>query len=600
MRLTLGQKREVVDLAASKKFTHRELAEKFRVGRTTITNICRQEELIRNETDSADATKKKRKTTKCTYDLRVLDECLHKWRMEVKVSSPDTKLTGTVLQQKAMELATKIQHDPYADLPDKVRQALTKFSASNGWLDGYRTRFGSFSSKQAAGEQNVIKNVDIQTRLREIHHSLSHVDLEDIWTGSEFAMIYKPDGDVGPTTQDGRFTVALFVSAAGEKFDMQVIGTERTPRQLHGVDPHKMFNIHYGHSKTGWQVAHTTVTMLKELNVLAKSRKRTFRVILDSAVPHVKAAMILDSQGDQRTFFVYDHLHIYFLPPNFKPPRYHPCHLGIIQAFKARFRYEMLETLLANYRSAVQSGQNFQPIRLLHTHNVFHWFYVALHSLEKHQIQGCWIHSGLLPIQAIANLNVKDILAVNEHAVPVAANPTNAGTSTPHQQHNHGSAPNTTPSSATAPTTPPAVINMSKIFQDLQTLMNVIHQVAPDLLQWFGIHGPPNAQTFVEVEGNPSVTDPGIDEVQIIRSVLQKHGYLATQRMDDDAAGRHDEANDLADESCPHEGDVLASIDLVKKFLRLSKNSNIMKQSEVIVQLNRLKAALQSDAAHVV
>ncbi|CAI5744789.1 unnamed protein product [Peronospora destructor] len=35
MRLTLGQKREVVDLAASKKFTHRELAE-VRVGHTAI------------------------------------------------------------------------------------------------------------------------------------------------------------------------------------------------------------------------------------------------------------------------------------------------------------------------------------------------------------------------------------------------------------------------------------------------------------------------------------------------------------------------------------------------------------------------------------
>ncbi|KAG3253386.1 hypothetical protein PI124_g2034 [Phytophthora idaei] len=194
MRLTLGQKREVVDLAASKKFTHRELAEKFRVGRTTITNICRQEDLIRTETDSADATKKKRKTTKCTYDLRVLDECLHKWRMEVKVSSPDTKLTGTVLQHKAMELACKIVQEPYAALPDKVKQALQKFSGSNGWLDGYRTRFGSFSSKQlpGGGDQSVIKSVDIQTRLRELHHAFSSVDLEDIWTGSEFAVMYKP------------------------------------------------------------------------------------------------------------------------------------------------------------------------------------------------------------------------------------------------------------------------------------------------------------------------------------------------------------------------------------------------------------------------
>lgn len=214
MRLTLGQKREVVDLAASKKFTHRELAEKFRVGRTTITNICRQEDLIRTETDSADATKKKRKTTKCTYDLRVLDECLHKWRMEVKVSSPDIKLTGTVLQHKAMEMACKLVQEPYAALPDKVKQALQKFTGSNGWLDGYRTRFGSFSSKQlhGGGDQSVIKSVDIQTRLRELHHAFSDVDLDDIWTGSEFAIMYRPDAVNGSDGSNGRFTVSLFVS----------------------------------------------------------------------------------------------------------------------------------------------------------------------------------------------------------------------------------------------------------------------------------------------------------------------------------------------------------------------------------------------------
>lgn len=573
MRLTLGQKREVVDLAASKKFTHRELAEKFRVGRTTITNICRQEDLIRTETDSADATKKKRKTTKCTYDLRVLDECLHKWRMEVKVSSPDTKLTGTVLQQKAMDIALKILQEPYADLPEKVRLALSKFSASNGWLDGYRTRFGSFSSKQFHGEHSVIKNVDIQTRLRELHHSLSQVPLEDIWTGSEFAVMYKPQnappnaaqqvGDAPGANSSGRYTVSLFVSAAGEKFDMQVIGVDRNPLLLEGVNTQQAYNIHYGHSKSGWQVAHTTVCMLKALNALAKTRKRTFRVILDSAVPHVKAAMILDSQGDQRTFFVYDHLQIYFLPPNFKSPRFHPCHLGVIQAFKARFRFEMIETLFNNYRQCVvnQDLHGFHPMRLLHTRNVFHWFYVALHSLDKHLIQSCWIHSGLLPTQAIASLNTKAILMHNGEA-----------------------------SASSGSHLAPGAPQPSATYRDLQLLMNEITQLAPDFLRWIGVNDPQNAQAYVDTEGNASVTDPGIDEVQIIRSVLQKHGYLSTKKLDDasHANGYCETTDDMADEQCPRPEEVLASIEILKKYLRLSREQ-IPSRVNAIVELNKIK-----------
>ncbi|KAK1948378.1 CENP-B 2 [Phytophthora citrophthora] len=590
MRLTLGQKREVVDLAASKKFTHRELAEKFRVGRTTITNICRQEDLIRTETDSADATKKKRKTTRCTYDLRVLDECLHKWRMEVKVSSPDTKLTGTVLQHKAMELACKIVQEPYAALPDKVKQALQKFTGSNGWLDGYRTRFGSFSSKQipGGGDQSVIKSVDVQTRLRELHYAFTNVELEDIWTGGEFAVTYKPPvPDAVNGTGNNRYTVSLFVSAAGEKHDLQVIGTDRNPLLLEKIDTKEMYNIQYGYSKTGWQVAQTTVSMLKSLNAVAKERKRTFRVVLDSAVPHVKAAMILDSQGDQRTFFVYDHIQIYFLPPNFKVPRFHPCHLGIIQAFKARFRSEMLETLFNNYRQSVmnQDPRGFHPQRHLHTRNVFHWFYVALHSLDKHLIQTCWVQSGLLPTQSIASLNLRVILGNG----PATSGDDSSGASSDVCGIN-GSNETSSSLAVNGGSLVPTLL-----YRELQQQLTSIAQVAPDFLRWIGVADPTNAQAFVELEGNASVTDPGIDEVQIIRGVLQKHGYLSTKRLDDEshAAGAYETFEDVAEELCPRSEEVLASIGILKRYLRLSRDP-IPSRVDAVVQLNEVKKAVET------
>ncbi|CAI5725372.1 hypothetical protein KXD40_002148 [Peronospora effusa] len=608
MRLTLGQKREVVDLAASKKFTHRELAEKFCVGRTTITNICRQEDLIRTETDSADATKKKRKTTKCTYDLRILDECLHKWRMEVKVSSPETKLTGTVLQHKAMELACKISQEPYAALPDKVKQALQRFTGSNGWLDGYRTRFGSFSSKQThgAGDQSVIKSVDIQTRLRELHHSFSNVELDDIWTGSEFAVMYKvpmPDESGHADGNNGRYTVTLFISAAGEKFDMQVIGMDRSPLLLEAIDTQKMYNIQYGCSKTGWQVAQTTVSMLKSLNALARGRKRTFRVVLDSAVPHVKAAMILDSQGDQRTFFVYDHLQIYFLPPNFKVLRFHPCHLGIIQAFKARFRSEMLETLFSNYRHGVnsQDPHGFHPQRHLHTRNVFHWLHVALYSLNKQLIQSCWVSSGLLPTQVIASLNLRAMLSSNGvdessvNVIPII--PSGSGSDSNAADVNlvkkvasSGDPCSTTITQGGLP--PPALL-----YHDLQQQLTNIAQLAPDFLRWIGVSDPRNAQAYAEIEGNALVTDPGIDEVQIIRGVLQKHGYLSTKKLDDEShvKGSYETFTDVAEELCPGHDEVMSSIGILKTYLRLSRDT-LPSRVETIVQLNKVKKAVDAVA----
>jgi len=604
MRLTLGQKREVVDLAASKKFTHRELAEKFRVGRTTITNICRQEDLIRTETDSADAAKKRRKTTKCTYDLRVLDECLHKWRMEAKVSNPDLKLTGTMLQNRAMELACKIINEPYAALPDKVKHALQKFSGSNGWLDGYRTRFGSFSSsKQHGGDQSAIKSVDIQTRLRELHHSLSNVELQDIWTGGEFAVTYKPEA-VNGGASSGRYTASLFVSAAGEKFDLQVIGQDRNPLVLEGVDSREMYSIQYAYSKTGWQVAQTTVSMLKSMNALARDRKRTFRVILDSAVPHVKAAMILDSQGDQRTFFVYDHLQIYFLPPNFKAARFHPCQLGVIQAFKARFRYEMLETLFNSYRQSMlnQDPRGFHPQRHLHTRNVFHWLQVALRSLDKQLIQSCWVQSGLLPTQAVASLNLRVVLGngVSTSSVNMTPNATSgSGSESNGNPDINGVIAEVNGAGATlaATATQGGVPSPALLYRDLQQLMTNIAKLAPDFLRWIGVADPSNAQAFAELEGNASVTDSEIDEVQIIRSVLQKHGYLSTKKLNEEshAEGSFETLEDVAAEPCPRHEEVMASIDILKKYLRLSRDA-IPGRVDAVVQLNAVKKAVASAA----
>jgi hypothetical protein len=456
----------------------------------------------------------------------------------------------------------------------------------------------------------------VQTRLRELHHSLHNVELQDIWTGSEFAVMSQPlsasegssaNGSTGGNATDGgrssgisargRYTVSLFVSAAGEAFDLQVIGTDRCPLVLRGVDTQKDFRVHYGYSKTGWQVAHTTVSMLKALNARARARKRTFRVILDSAVPHVKAAMILDSQGDQRTFFVYDHLQIYFLPPNFKPPRFHPCHLGLVQAFKARFRYELVETLFAQYRQSIhlnphqppghQPGHLANLTRVLHARNVFHWLHVALESLDKHLIQQCWLHSGLLPTSGLAILNT-------EVAAKLQANEAAARNST-----SLSSALLSTINTAGLP-------NAHTLCRDLQALLSDIAQLAPEFLRWLGVSfvsgssevsasGSPNAVAYTDMEGNAAVTDPGIDEVQLIRSVLQKHGMLSTTKLDDasHSNGQGESLEDVALELAPRHEEVLVGVEILKKYLRLSGDV-VPNRVQAIVELNRIKSAVRS------
>ncbi|EQC25848.1 hypothetical protein SDRG_16297 [Saprolegnia diclina VS20] len=543
-RLTLGQKRQVVDLASSHQFTHRELAEKFQVGRTTITNICKNTELIRNETDSADLLKKRRKTTKCTYDLKILDEALHKWRMEIRVSNPEMKLTGAALQQKAIEFAQAILHDEYARLPEKIQLALSKFGASNGWLDGYRTRFGNFSSR-STHEQAAIKQVDYQTRLRELHRSFDGVEPCDIWTGGEFALVFKPSH----VMDKGRCTVSLFANAAGDLFDMQVIGIEKggTPVEMDGLDLRARYRILYGYSKTGLQVATTSMAMLKALNQHAKALKRTFHVVLDSAVPHVKAAMMLDALGDQRTFFLYDQLRIYFLPPHLSLPKCHPLHMGIIACFKAKFRYEMLDTLYTNYRHATALDDATRVIQFK-LKTVFHWLAVALHSVPSSLVLQAWVASGLLPATTVAKL----------------------------------------------PKQPPPSSDEPYVTQ-LDALLREISLTMPAFLQWVLGTATMSGADLLKLEAKESVNDPGVDETQIIRSVLLKHDFLTVRRGTlDDALDVLDDEDPAFEMACPDRAAVLESLNLLKRYLRLAPQ-DVPTRMPAIAMLNDLKAHLGGD-----
>ncbi|RHY28917.1 hypothetical protein DYB32_005597 [Aphanomyces invadans] len=615
-RLTLGQKRQVVDLAASNQFTHRELAEKFQVGRTTITNICKNTELIRHETDSADMVKKKRKTTKCSYDLKVLDEALHKWRMETKVSNPETKLTGAALQGKAMQLAQMMLSDPYARLPDKVHVALSKFSASNGWLDGYRTRFGSFTTRATTSTSTdhgqphhapfsaSIKTVDFQTRQRELHHMLENVDPQDIWTGTEFAIASKPpppqqhgstathpvDGhgadhtDAGGTSGGSRLTIGLFVNAAGESFDLQVIGTDRNSAASNGGSPPPMlctmanldlrrrYRILYDVTKSGYQVAHTFMHVLKQLNAVAKARKRTFHVLLDSAIPHVKAAMLLDSLGDQRTFFHFESLRLVFLPPNFHLATCHPCHLGLISSFKARFRYEEIDALFARCRDLASL---MDPQLQWTFKNVLHWLSVALHSLRPPEIVAAWVASGLLPSSTVA---------------------------TSLSRFSHVASPSTA-------------------LQDLQRLLADIAHQMPPFLPWVGLQEP-NAQLWIDLDGKASVVDAGVDDAQIVRSVLLKHGYLELRpgNLDEAVEGGASSSSSLTSaatnhgtssgngpghgsvnggllpvEVSPTKEQVWHAIDLLKRHVRVTPGLELH-GVDAVVALNALKTPTANNA----
>ncbi len=111
------------------------------------------------------------------------------------------------------------------------------------------------------------------------------------------------------------------------------------------------YRIIYHDSKSGCQVAQTSLLIFKALNAHAKKQRRHFHLVMESTIPHVKAAMILDRLGDQRTFFLYDHLRLYFLPPQVNVTKHHPLCLGVIPCFRVCLEIEIdLDMVINRYR----------------------------------------------------------------------------------------------------------------------------------------------------------------------------------------------------------------------------------------------------------
>ncbi|KAL4133117.1 hypothetical protein PRIC2_003439 [Phytophthora ramorum] len=395
-------------------------AEKFGVSRTAVTKMVKERAAISAQAMVESATSS-RKVLQYQHKLSVIEDMLYKWQMQVELDAPALKITGDLLQSKAMEFRNKILADYSSELSDEVVMSLTDFKASNGWLHRYMQRrsMRSLPKQQAVAPERL----SCDQRIQKIRELLLAANPGCIWTLDELVLRHRTtsarlDSVVNMDARSlERVSIAMAASASGEKLHLQVVGKDPNPDSLKDVDTLSSYGVQYRDHCRAAHDATTIVDFMQAMNQEATARKQVWFLVLDSCTAHVAAAHTLNPAGSFRYGFSFDSIVLLFLPPGPSSDA-HPLHQGVLRSFKLRFRREMLQTLLQEHeqwsaatKSEHRQGQSneatpsdgspanevFDVHAHTHLRNTLSWLHKAWESVPDSLIRHAWSASLYLP-----------------------------------------------------------------------------------------------------------------------------------------------------------------------------------------------------------
>ena len=130
-----------------------------------------------------------------------------------------------------------------------------------------------------------------------------------------------------------RFTIAFFVSAAGQKIDEPiVIWKSKLLRCFKGLrDPSRPGNVNYFSNSKSWMTSEIFETVLSKLNRKLVFENRKVILFLDNATCHPES--IYDE---------FSNIKIVFLPKN-TTSRLQPLDAGIIRNFNVKYRISLVK-----------------------------------------------------------------------------------------------------------------------------------------------------------------------------------------------------------------------------------------------------------------
>ena len=177
-----------------------------------------------------------------------------------------------------------------------------------------------------------------------------------------------------------RFTVALFVTAAGKKERPLVIWKSENPRCLKKFDKGHL-PVDYYSQKKAWMDGEIMELVLAKLNRRLSRTGRFILLLMDNAGCHPEHL-----QGK------FSNIQVCFLPAN-TTSKLQPLDLGIIQNFKVHYRSYFLRHVLAKIDECSCASEVVKSINVL---VAIRWVAMAWSKVQEETIQKCFRRAGVL------------------------------------------------------------------------------------------------------------------------------------------------------------------------------------------------------------
>ncbi|RIB30890.1 DDE superfamily endonuclease-domain-containing protein [Gigaspora rosea] len=280
-----------------------DLANKYSVGKSTITDILKEK------------------------------EC---W---LAITTEKEDIDGHILKTKAKFFANHFLIDD--------------FYQSDGWLTGFKRRHGLRQFNKVGEAASAPPMEQIENDKLNLKELLQSYNLEDIWNADETGLYWKmkPSSTLarsklaGHKKEKARVSILYTANASGtKKMKLAFIHTCKTPRPLRNLN-YTNLPIYYYWNKKSWMQVNIFNDLLLKLNYQIKLNDQKIILLVDNAPVHI----ILDETKPKL-----DCLRVEFLPPN-TTSILQPCDAGIIYSFKCHYKRLFVQNRIDAYDN-MQNG----------------------------------------------------------------------------------------------------------------------------------------------------------------------------------------------------------------------------------------------------
>lgn len=316
--LSLSEKLKIVNAFECGK-SRNEIQSEFGLPESTYYKIIKSRDSIKSQCSEGHGNIKRSRHS----EFPDIENCLLEWIKQTL--NKNIPIDGPLLKQKSKDFATRLGYQ--------------NFSASNGWLEGFKRRH-DIAFKKAAGESRSVDQSVCNRWTEELPSLLKGYDPNDIYNADETALFFKclPDKTFtfkgekchGGKQSKERLTILQCVNMTGtDKLPLLMIGKSKRPRCFKGV---KTLPVDYASNTKAWMTKILFKDWLKNVDKKMMMKNKKILLFIDNCAAH----------NDLPTF---ENVKVMFLPAN-TTSQLQPLDQGIIHTFKRFYRREVVQHTL--------------------------------------------------------------------------------------------------------------------------------------------------------------------------------------------------------------------------------------------------------------